>query len=79
MKCMFCNEEMITGSIETGPLFSNILKADEMVVFIPEGEEKKLLPKNTVHLKITSKSANFCPKCGKAVAIFQERGNTFWQ
>lgn len=49
---MFCNEEMIAGTIETGPLFSNILNADEMVVFIPEGEEKKLLPKNTVHFKL---------------------------
>lgn len=79
MKCSFCNEEMIKGSIQTGTLLTSITKVDEMVVFLPEGEEKKLLPRNTVHLKINSKEANYCPKCGKALVIFEERGNTFWQ
>ena len=82
MICTFCGEEMIKGRIEPRTLMDNyILKKlnYDSVVFLPEGEEKKIAPKNTVQLKIAPQEADYCPKCGKATVICENIGDDFWQ
>lgn len=82
MLCTICNGEMIKGRIEPGTFTDNyVLKKlnYDSVVFLPEGQEKKILPKNTVQLKITAQDAAYCPNCGKAVVVCENIGNSFWQ
>ncbi|MBQ7775322.1 MAG: hypothetical protein IJ379_05320 [Lachnospiraceae bacterium] len=79
MNCPYCGKEMKNGIVQTGDLLSSITKVGEIVTFIQEGEEKKLLPKQTISLAANANEAYYCAHCAKVVAIFEELGAGFWQ
>ncbi len=82
MICTICGKEMIKGRIEPKTFMDNhILKKMnyDSVIFLPAGEEKKILPKDTVYLKIKPQEANYCSNCGKATVVCENIGDSFWQ
>lgn len=78
MNCSYCEKEMQKGEVQIGDIFESIFKSSGPVVWIAEDECKKILPKNTVHLKVKAEGY-YCEQCGKVVATFEERGAEFLQ
>ena len=78
MKCPYCGKEMKKGKVKVGDTIGNLLKAGEVATYIPEEECGKLLPKNTFNLDINA-DGFYCDACKKAVAVFSERGDSFFQ
>lgn len=82
MICTFCGTEMIKGRIEPGTFLDNFVLKQlnyDSLIFLPEGQEKKILPKDTVQLKIKPQETDYCPKCRKATVICENIGDSFWQ
>lgn len=78
MFCPYCGKEMQKGEIQTGNWGGRILNHEERVLWIPEPECKKFVPKTSVSLKVNGEGY-YCEACGKVVGIFEERGADFWQ
>ncbi len=78
MNCPYCGKEMQKGEIQTGQWGGRILNHGEQVLWIPEAECKKIVPKTSVSLKVNGEGY-YCEACKKAVGIFEERGADFWQ
>lgn len=78
MKCPYCGKEMKKGKVKIGDTIGNLLKAGEVATYIPEEECGKLLPKNTLNLDINAEGF-YCESCKKVVAVFSERGDSFFQ
>lgn len=78
MKCPYCGKEMKKGKVKIGDTIGNLLKAGEVATYIPEEECGKLLPKNTLNLDINAEGF-YCDACKKVVAVFSERGDSFFQ
>lgn len=78
MKCPYCESEMEKGEVQIGDLMDSYLKMGGPVLWLPQAECKKILPKKTVHL-VGKAEGYYCEKCGKVVGIFSERGAEFFQ
>lgn len=81
MQCPYCDNEMQKGEVEvrdTSSLLGGLLHIGAAVEWLPEGERKKFFRKNTVNLALVAEGY-YCQKCGKTIAIFDERGADFWQ
>lgn len=78
MKCPYCGKEMKNGKVKVGDTIGNLFKAGEVVTYIPEEESGKLLPNNTLNLDINAEGY-YCDDCKKVVAVFGERGDSFFQ
>ncbi len=78
MKCPFCGKEMKKGNVKVGDTIGNLLKVGEVITYIPEEECGKLLLRNTINLDINA-DGYYCDDCKKVVAVFNERGDSFFQ
>lgn len=78
MKCPYCESEMEKGEVQIGDVIDARLKMGGPVLWLPQTECKKILPKKTVHL-VGKAEGYYCEKCGKVVGIFSERGAEFLQ
>ena len=78
MKCPYCGKGMKKGKVKVGDTIGNLLKAGEVVTYIPEEESGKIIPKNTLNLDVNAEGF-YCDDCKKVVAVFNERGNSFFQ
>ena len=63
MKCPFCSKEMKKGKVKVGDAIGNIIKAGEVVSYIPEEECGKLLPKKTLNLDVIAMLAKRLLQC----------------
>ena len=78
MKCPFCEKEMKKGNVRVGDTIGNLLKVGEVITYIPEEEGGKLLLRNTINLDINAEGY-YCDDCKKVIAVFSERGDSFFQ
>lgn len=78
MNCPFCGNEMAEGEVQTGFGRNALINVGEVVTWVPRKECKKIIPKGTVSLKVNA-VGYYCEQCAKAVAIFEERGDDFFQ
>ena len=78
MKCPLCGKEMKKGKVKVGDAIGNFFKAGELVTYIPEEECGKVLPKDTLNLDVNAEGY-YCDTCKKVVAVFNERGDSFFQ
>lgn len=78
MKCPYCERDMEKGEVQIGDAFQALLKSGGPVLWVPQNDCKKFLPKKTVSL-IGNAEGYYCEQCAKVVAIFDERGADFLQ
>ena len=78
MKCPYCENEMEKGEVQIGDLIDSYLKMAGPVLWLPQTECKKMVPKRTVYL-VGKAEGYYCQKCEKVVGIFNERGAEFLQ
>ena len=77
MNCPYCGKEMEKGEVQVGDAITALVKGG-YVLWLSETEKKKMVPKNTVQLCGVAEGY-YCDKCIKVVAIFNERGDSFFQ
>ena len=78
MKCPYCEKEMKKGKVKVGDTIGNLFKVGELVTYIPDEECGKLLANNTINLDVNAEGY-YCEDCKKVVAVFSERGDSFFQ
>lgn len=78
MKCPKCGNEMEKGEVQVGDIFEAKFRSGGPVLWIPEEDGKKLLPKKTIRLDNVGEGY-YCEKCAKVVAMFDEKGVDFFQ
>jgi len=78
MKCPYCGNEMEKGEVQVGDILQAKLNSGGPVLWVPEEDCKKILPKKTISLCGVGEGY-YCEKCAKAVAIFEEKGTGILQ
>jgi len=78
MNCPYCGDEMKKGEVQTGSAVNRMLRSGDSVLWIPEEDCAKIIPKKTINLA-TVAEGYYCEQCVKVVAIFDERGAGFFQ
>ena len=78
MNCPYCNKEMEKGEVQVGSFLDAKLFKGGNVIWIPEKDSKKMIPKNTINLYGIAEGY-YCNQCIKVVAIFEDRGADFLQ
>lgn len=71
MKCPYCSNEMKKGEVQIGDILQAKIKCGIPVLWIPEEDCKKLLPKETVSLS-NAGEGYYCEVCEKVVTIFEK-------
>ena len=78
MKCPHCGNEMKKVKVKVGDAIGNLLKVGVVVTYIPQEEGNKMFLNNTINLDINAEGY-YCEDCRKVVAVFSERGDSFFQ
>lgn len=76
MICPYCGKEMEKGEVQIGDSIEAKIKRGEVVLWVPDEERKKFVPKNSVRLK-TWGVAFYCRDCEKVIAEFDKREPEF--
>lgn len=76
MICPHCGKEMKKGEVQMGDSVQAKIKRGTVVLWVPDEEKGKFVPKNSVRLKAWGE-AFYCPDCEKVIAEFDKREPEF--